>query len=187
MKFSNPFSMDETIHSYWYPIIKIIICLFILVIWFLINRIFADQSNLLQLLMTIISLIVCLCSILAIEVSICEIISIQDRSNDKKEQLHSSDYKTVDASIDQILDLFKNNDCMDIKLLFDSKIVHIGVASDNNVKDNIFFNKVYYIENEEFETLKPFEDALVRLKHSEKHLKIIEIDDLSPQEYSMFK
>lgn len=84
MKWINPFSMNKTIRSYWYPSIKIIICLFILIILVFRNRIFANQSNLLQLPMTVIALILCICSILAIYVSIAEIIFIHYRRKDRK-------------------------------------------------------------------------------------------------------
>lgn len=84
MKGINPFSMNKTIRSYWYPSIKIIICLFILIILVLRNRIFANQSNLFQLLMPVIALILCICAILAIYVSIAEIIFIHYRRKDRK-------------------------------------------------------------------------------------------------------
>ena len=84
MKGINPFSMNKTIRSYWYPSIKIIICLFILIILVFRNRIFANQSNLFQLLIPVIALILCICAILAIYVSIAEIIFIHYRRKDRK-------------------------------------------------------------------------------------------------------
>ena len=186
MKLTNPFGVNETIHSYWYPLIKIVICLFFLTITFFINRIIVTDSNLLRIIMTIIAFIILICSILAIYVSIGEMIIIHDKNSNTKEQMQHCEYKTVDASIDQVLDLLRNNDCMDIKVLIDSRIVHIGSASDNNVKDNIFFNKAYYIYDNWYETVEPFAKALTRLSIFDNNLKIIEIDGLSPLKYSAF-
>ena len=134
--------------------------------------------------MTIISLILTIISILAIYVSIAEMISIHDRNNKKKEQMHFLEYKTADVSINTLLALLSNNDCMDIKVIFNSTIVHIGVASDNNVKDNTFFDKVYYIDDIEYKTSESFEAALTRFKTSDDCLSVIEIDELLPWEYS---
>ena len=184
MKCLNPFSMNQTIHSYWYPIIKIFICLFILIILFFRNQIIDSDSNLLRFLITIISLILTISSILVIYVSIAEMISLSDRNINKKDQIHFAEYKTTDVSIKSLLDLLRSNDCMDIKVIYNSTIMHIGVASDNNVKDSVFFGKVYYIDGIEYETSESFESALIMLNTSDDCLSVIEIDDLPPWEYS---
>lgn len=180
MKFTNPFAVNPDIRSPLGPVLKICLVVIFLIILFFRNRFISITNEFLDL---IISVFLTTASILIVYISIVELMDFYEKKSSINKEKHTLCKKSYDIPAKDVLTLLDKNDCMDITILHDTNIIHIGVTSDNNVGDSSFFDKKYYIGSDLYDTREQFVN---RAKHFyiENNLRIIEIDDLSPLEYS---
>lgn len=83
-------------------------------------------------------------------------------------------------SVDAILSLVSRNDSMEIQILSKGKRVEIGSGSECEAYDSKPYDKRYYIEKREFESLDAFRNAV--LPYSDKsQITILSIDGISPK------
>ena len=179
MKFTNPFELNPNINSFIVPITKILLCVVFMIVLFYRDRFFPILNKVLDIALAIIFTCV---SILIIYISIAEIIELHYKNKDY--QILSKKSDVFNISKDEILDLLDKNDCMDITVLNDYNIIHIGVASDNHVGDSAYFGKIYYIDTKFYETCESFEETIEHLSNGRDYLRVIMIDDISPSNYS---
>ena len=179
MKLTNPFELNPNTNSLIVPITKILLCVVLMIVFFYRDRIFPISNKVLDMALVIIFTCV---SILIIYISIAEIIELHYKSKDSQVSSKKSDIFNI--SKEEILDLLDKNDCMDITVLNDDNIIHIGVASDNHAGDSAYFGKMYYIDTEFYETCESFEETIEQLSDGSDYLRVIMIDDVSPSNYS---
>ena len=83
----------------------------------------------------------------------------------------------VFVAVEDIEKLCLSNDIIEIKIIVQGKETLIGSASDCKTSDFNFFDKRYYVEDDEFVEFDLFQEELKKLISSDKVL-VFEIDGL---------
>ena len=91
-------------------------------------------------------------------------------------------YKAV--PVDKIVSLVKNNDIIAIKIVSGEKVVEIGASADCKRGSSMFFDKLYYIDDNEFPDIDDFVRE-VRKYSDAGMLKVFSIDDCPPEVYGL--
>ena len=160
MKKLNLFRVDDAMSTYTYPLMKIVICIAIIPL-----LIFRDHFiHIEQLIGEIIFGVVCvelgIACILCIEISFAQLLVVHDnRSKNKKltsKQIEEGEW----IPIEKIVTLSRDNDIIEIKVVSKGVCINIGASSDNRPGDSIFFDKLYYIGNQEYDSLEVFMEEL---------------------------
>ena len=162
-----------------FPIIKIIIS--IIIISLSINRklfyslLKIELEGILKILEMVIFLVVGIIGIWTIYMALVEIYYIYENRVDIKEKKAVHSLKTKKYSLDEVILMLKNNDIIEIKIKVGDEILKIGSSSNCKEGSNKFFDKKFYIENNEFDDLDTF---LQQLKIYSKYesINVISID-----------
>ncbi|MBQ6707324.1 MAG: hypothetical protein IJM97_00090 [Clostridia bacterium] len=168
------FQFNSELDSYTYPIVKIVVCIFLVIIT--INR--GHFLNFENIFITILSVVICVASILCIYISFAEIISTYENREKIRTSLNIEKMPSKAYSVDEIIFMLDRNDIIEIQILVDKKIVEIGSSSDCNVGDRHFFDKRYYIGKKEFESIDEFKTVFVSL-FSNGPVKVVSIDGIN--------
>ncbi len=176
----NIFKCDKTINSYTAPVIKI--CVAVAIIIFILNRsyFFTIDEPWLNLLVGFISFAITYAALYCIYISVAEIMCLRERreeANASTSMKHSKAY-----AIDSVLRLITANDIIEIAIIIDSKIVRIGAASDCLVGSSDFFDKSYYIGEDEYTDFEVFSQALRDLL-KEDTIFVVTVDGVHPSKW----
>lgn len=173
------FEMQTNLISYTYPIVKIIISIFIIILLIFGEVPFGVQYPWIKILTKFISFILCCCSIMCIYISVGEL--FYTYSNRKRltaaEGINPSKLKCFDMS--EIIRLIDKNDIVEIIIYTNQKTIKIGASSDCKYSDSNFFDKKYYIDDAEYDTLDEFECVLLSHLSSDK-IWVLSIDGIAP-------
>ena len=111
-------------------------------------------------------------------VSIGEILHVFFEKKDKNN--HKNTYKQI--KIDDIIKLAKENDIIEIKAEVNGRKILLGSASECERNGLNFFDKIYFIEKQEFVDIVLFENKLKNLS-PDGFIDVLKIDDVSPDKY----
>lgn len=84
--------------------------------------------------------------------------------------------KRVDITL--VMQLVEDNDIIDICIMMNDKKIHIGTNADSNSRGGPTFDKLYYIEKENFEDIQEFRKHLINLNNNNKSLSVLSVDDI---------
>ncbi len=176
--------VNDKITSYRFPIIKIVCCLILGVLFFFRFDIFlglapvGEHTLLGKLLYLFIWALV-----FVIYISIAEMIKLHDRKIEAKTKKTKvrSDTKGIELPLDKIYALLKENDIMDFVAQAGNASVRFGASSD--YAGNQYFDKRYYLDGKEFTDLAPFAQELDKLRGENGLIKIIRVDDVPAHKY----
>lgn len=162
--------------KYIFPIIKILVSIVIILVIGSRNRFIYISNPVKSEVVNIICGLVGFFCILQIYLSVAGIISIREAdSKALPENIASLNYR--EYHIDEVILLVENNDIIDLRIISNNKIFSIGASSDCKSGSSTFFDKLYYINSENFTSIDIFKSHLLSLVH-DKMLKVISIDDL---------
>ena len=170
------FEVNDEIKSYTYPILKILICAVIITIIYNRNKIFSITSILGNLIITALVFGLLLGCILCIYISVIEITELHDRRIDEKRNFEGLNTKKY--SIDDILKLIEENDIIEIEIKTSQEIIKIGSSSVNNWSENIFYDKLYYCGDKEYESIEELKTAVIFYGDNEE-LQVVSIDGIA--------
>lgn len=89
--------------------------------------------------------------------------------------------KTQPYTPEQLLSLVSKNDIMDFEILSDEGVIlHVGASSDYDKRNGKFFDKMFYIEKQEYRDIGAFCDALSRYA-PDGFLRLYRIDGMDPK------
>lgn len=174
------FHVNEDVKSYAYPILKIIICAALILIFIYRDRIFRIDSKVINIVIGI------LCTAIGIVCIYCIYISAYELS-----QVHENRVKETALSdgiiannkqytIDEIVYMAEVNDIIEIQIVSKNKTVKIGSSSDCKNGSSKFFDKLYYIDDETFENIKDFKSELLAYAISGQ-ISVVFIDGIAPK------
>lgn len=174
------FHVNETNKSYAYPITKILVC--IAFIFSAINRdyIVHIDNKVIDIIVGI------LCTAMGIVCIYCIYISVfelsQAHENRKKGTILTDGAiaNSKQYTIDKIIYLVETNDIIEIQIVSKNKAVTIGSSSDCNNGSSKFFDKLYYIGDEMFESIDVFKEKLLPYAVN-KQISVIFIDGITPK------
>ena len=178
------FSFNENQKPYVYPILKIVISVALIVIVFFVRFHFSIENDIVNVVTGVASVAVFVAGLQCIFRSVAEIEDIRENRTIqvKANEKVKAKYKAVPD--DKIVSLVKNNDIIAIKIVSGEKVVEIGASADCKRGSSMFFDKLYYIDDNEFPDIDDFVRE-VRKYSDAGMLKVFSIDDCPPEVYGL--
>ena len=170
------FEVQTDLHSYKYPVVKLIICLVIIVvqIW---NPLGVHYSYLpLCILAAAFRFTLGMTSIRCMYISIVEMCEIF--WNRRKNKYGPSESKPF--SIDTVLRIVKENDIIELEVYDQKRTITIGTSAMSTYTSKTFWDKRFYIEDQEYEKIEDFSQALLQL-FPDGVVPVFTIDGLNPK------
>ena len=171
------FNVDESLKSYTYPIIKIVICLALIVLFINRGHIIHIDNRVINVIVGVLCTVIGIVCIYCIYISAFELSQIHE--NRKKDNIMYSSSLTIgkEYAVDQIVAMAKDNDIIDIQIASNDKVIGIGSSSDCKNYNSKFFDKRYYINEKEFESIDEFKSSLLQYSNNGR-IFVISIDGI---------
>ena len=177
----NIFHYNADNKSYFFPIIKILISISLIIIMIFREHFVCINNRSISTLITIFCVVMGIVCFLCIEISSCELSAAREnRAKDRiltETEIESSE----GYSVDEISKMVESNDILEIEIVFEKKPLGIGTSSDSKQGSSKLFNKRYYIGKEEFENIEDFKFALAPYLINGKIL-VLSIDGVKSKE-----
>lgn len=167
------FEVQKDLTSFSYPIIKVTICLFVIILCFVRNRIFQFANLWTNAVVTLLCFALTIASILCLYISVGEL--FHTYTNRRNISYQPSNVKQL--TIEEVTKIVTENDIVEIEVCADNQIIKIGASSDCKYSSAIFEDKSFYISTSEYKTIEQFTDALIEL-FPNRVIPISKIDDL---------
>lgn len=155
------FHVNEDIKSYTYPILKIIVCAALIIIFINRDRIIHIDNKVINIAIGILCTVVGIVCIYCIYISAYELSQVHDNRVKETVLLNSITANSKQYTIDEIVLLAKSNDIIEIQIVSKNRVVKIGSSSDCKNGSSKFFDKLYYIDDEMFKEIKDFKLELL--------------------------
>lgn len=183
------FEMDENIKSYTTPILKIVFSTILIAILF-IPIIFPELSistgNFFwDTIVKTVTVSIFILLVLRIYISFGEILALAERREKAKKAAMNPKVaakKGKCASVNSIISLLDSNDIIEFLIVADEKIIELGATSDSKQGSAKFFNKKFYLGDNEDISIEGLREALEKDSKNGK-ICILEIDGVSPDNY----
>lgn len=177
MTYMKIFKVQPNLTSYAYPLSKTAICLIIILLGIFRNQIIHSDSLWVNAIITTLGFTPFLLSILCLYISVGELFCVYSNKKHKKMNLEHQEYELVSAA--RIIALLQENDILEIVLLYKNEIIKIGTSSNCKNSDSHFFDKRYYVDSFEYETLAPVQEIIYE-RFPEDNIPVLEIDGRKP-------
>ena len=171
------FEVKTSSNSYFSPILKIAVCLVVVLICVFRKRIFRVSNQSAEVIIAIASFIAGIVAVLCIYTSVAEIMYVRDnreRESFRPPTLIECTVKTQD----EVIQLLSNSDICEILAVNGNNIIRFGATSDCKNSDCDFFNKAYFIEESEYETIEEMRNALNEV-FSDESIYVYSIDGIT--------
>lgn len=167
--------------TYTFPVIKIIVCVLLWpAVWFRDIFYSLDKEPLTVKQILFICLYMSLAFLLG---AILEVKAIYKKRH-KKAKPAKSKSKTRMLSVSDIIKLSGENDIIEIEAIINDEYILLGSSSECKTIGYEFYNKIYYIEEREFETIESFENEL-KMLFPDNSVEVAKIDGVSPYKYNI--
>ncbi len=157
-KIKKIFEVNTEIKNYTYPVVKIVLCLVVLLILLNRRKIFSLEETVVTHLITVFAFVISVVCIFCIYISVAEIVELYDRRAEN--QININTVATKQYPVETILNLIEKEDVLDVAIKVQKDIIKIGCTSDNNWSTNVFFDKIYYCNETQYESIEAFRDAI---------------------------
>lgn len=152
------FEMQTEMQSYSYPICKIIISIGIIMMCFFRNEILEISGKNIDIITTILAFVFTMLSILCVYISIGELCYVYKNKLPEK-VVSEEDVKAV--AVDDVINLVNSSNIIEIELYSNRRVVKIGASANCKNSNSVFYDKLFYIEKENYETVELFQEALM--------------------------
>lgn len=150
---------EEEIKSCTYPIVKIVVCFILYLILLKRNSFFSVSGRFGNFIITFLVLLITVAVVFCVYISAVEIFELHYRCKDAKTDATELTIKYY--LLDDIINLVEKNDIIEIEIKTNQEVVKVGCNSDNKMADNVFFDKIYYCGDAEYETIQEFREGMV--------------------------
>lgn len=176
----NIFYFDENLKSYTYPILKILICLILIIVFINRGQIIHIDNKVVNVIIGVLCTTVGIICIYCIYISVFELTQVHENRAKTNVVLDSTIISSKEYSVDEIVSMAKNNDIIDIQIVAKDKAIEIGSSSDCKAGSSKFFDKLYYVDKNEFADINDFKTSLLSHTVNEK-IMVISIDGIRPE------
>ncbi len=180
MKKFHLFCLDESMNSYIYPFVKIVLCIGIILLLIFRDHFIQIDQLLWEIIVGVLCVILCFACILCVEISLAELLVVHDNKHKMHKQMIENDEECVSFSVERVVSLTGQNDIIDFEIVSKGTRLNIGASSDNKPGDSVFFDKLYYIGNQEYDNLEIFMEELKKYS-IDGQIPVVSIDGVSPK------
>lgn len=174
-KIKKIFKVNSEIRSYTYPTIKLLVCLVLILVLMNRSRLFVIDDKRWAIAMTVLAFVFGVGAIFCIYISIGEICELYERRVDNQRIV--GELATKQYPIEKLMKMIEKEDILEVEIKVQEEIVKIGCTSDNKWSTNEFFDKVYYCDDTEYETIEAFRKAL-NTYEIDGMLEVVSIDGI---------
>ena len=174
-KITKIFKVNSEIRSYTYPAIKISLCLVVILVLMNRNRLFSLEDKRGAIATTVLALVLAMGCVFCIYIAIAEIVELHDRRVDNQGIVGEVVIKQYPT--ENLMKLIEKEDILEVEIKVQEEIVKIGCKSDNKWSTNDFFDKVYYCDDAEYETIEAFREVL-NAYEIDGMLEVVSIDGI---------
>ena len=167
------FEVQTKLVSYKYPVTKIIVSLLIVIFSIFRGSLFTVSSKLLNFLIALICVTASAAAILCICLSIGELFYV--RANKKAKRLDVKTMSFVLFDVEKLVELASENDIIEFEIIADKYVEKVGSSSDYDKCKDIFFDKRFYVGENEYLSSAEFTEALSNFSMDGK-IKVIAVD-----------
>jgi hypothetical protein len=168
-------------------IIKILLCVIVMVVNFIISvnpflKTLSDKNLVLSIVRPIIHVLIFFGGMYYLEYATTELEEVSERLERIEGKYLNK--KPKQYSEGMLLSLVKENDIIEIKLLYGGKVIEVGAASDCTPSHPDFFDKIYfieYIDRMEFEDINQFREEARKYMNG-KFYDVVSIDGIFENE-----
>ena len=150
------FEPDLKSTSYKIPIIKVVTSLLIITACMFRGSIFHVENKLLIFIFSFAAVALVISCVLIVYISCCEIFATFENTHESV--IAKGTYNLM--HIDDVLSQIESNDIIEYQILADDRAILIGASSDNRYGSDKFFDKKYYCDKQEFDTIDELSNAL---------------------------
>ncbi len=93
-------------------------------------------------------------------ISVAELYVTWQNRDAKRQSKNYSLEKCKGFQKERLLKYLNENDIIEFEIIYNKEVITIGTSSDSKNGSSEFFDKSYYIDNEEFKTVEQFSKAL---------------------------
>ena len=147
--------------SYKRPLIRIVICLIVIVVGIFRGKIFPIPSGVVDTIITILCIPISLITIFSIYISIFDIVELFETRQKSKKRSLIKPTDCVLKKLEDVMLLVEQNDIIEFEIRTDRGLILAGSSSDCKNSSSNFFDKKYYIEENEYETISDFREAMI--------------------------
>ena len=177
------FRINKNINSYWRSVLKMVISIILIVIVLCLNSHFRNGTTITKFVAGAICVGLIIGSVLCIYLSVAEILIAHDNRTKNAKVTHAIIGKSKLYSTDEIVSIVNDNDIVALKIVSNGKVTETGASADNKPGGSAFFDKLYYIDDREFEHIEDFEKKLQAFSDN-GNIAVISIDDCPPPDCS---
>lgn len=176
----NPFYVNDKLKSYAYPIIKILICIALILVMINREHFLHFDNKMINIAETILCTTIVVACIFCIYISGAEMIYVYE--NRAKETVLSGRAiaECKEFTIDEIVSMAEHDDIIDLQIVWKNKAIGIGASANSKNFASALFDKRYYINREEYESIGEFRAALSPYATNGK-VSVITIDGAKPK------
>ena len=171
------FAVQTNLTNATYPIVKMIIALLVIVLAFVISMHTTMSVIWVVFVIRLICVVSMLASVLLIYISIAELIVVSENKKDSSKVQLGKTFK-----MEYVISLVEKNDIVEIEIKTQGQVIRVGASSDCKAGSSVFFDKKYYIGDDEYETLELFEKALPHYA-TNGELRVITIDGIKVEKW----
>lgn len=172
-KLKKVFEVNTEIKNYTYPVFKIMLCLIVTLLLLNRNKIFSLEGTKVAGFVTVFATAIVIVCVYCTYISIAEVVELYDRR--AQNRININTIATKQYPVETILNLIEKEDVLDVVIKVQKDIIKIGCTSDNNWSTNVFFNKIYYCNETQYESIEAFREA-INTYASNEMLDVISIE-----------
>ena len=179
----NPFKCNDSLHSYTYPVIKVVVCIAIILLDMAVRFHLHSSSHVLDIIIGTVSASVLLACVFCIYISWGEMISVSENRAKAKPISEAEMASGKWFSSDEIAALAQNCHSIAFEIPVGrarNRRFEIGSKSELKPGTSHFFNKCYYIGEKDYSDISEFKAALEPYQTDTKGIFVVKIDGGKP-------
>ena len=174
------FELQTNLTNYTYPLTKTVVSILIILFSVFRKSLFVLSSKPLDFLVTLICVVATLASILCSYIAIPELLYVWNNKNAKRKKF---DFMTTTSfDMERVIHLVKENDIIEFEIQSTDGIQKIGSSSDCKLVDSVFYDKRFYVGENEYLTSEEFESKLLQYAIDGK-IDVISIDGVKAEKW----
>ena len=169
------FEVRANEQSYRYSLMRIVVGVMLIALCIFRGEIISNASMWLNVILTGISFVICICSILCIYISVGECIHVYE--NRRRGRGNRKNETTKIMTIEEIEKIVSCEDIVEFEVELGKRTAVIGASSECAKNGFVFTDKRFFIDDQEFDTIEAFVSELFH-RFPEGIISVLYIDGL---------
>ena len=167
------------VKSYLIPVLKIALSILLIALVICRNHFIHINNSIWNTIISVVCFLIVILLVLSIYLSVGEMILINECRAESTLDANIAISYGKSYSIDYVLDLLESNDIIEILIISNKQVIKLGATSDSHPGNSMFFDKCYYIDNQNDITIENLKNRIIDYSINNK-ICVIAIDGIPP-------